>query len=135
MADLAFGTNGAAPVYVVGGSLGGGASTGQQNSAASSPVVLASDQSAISVYPVQGTNPTTSQVSVAATATQILAAYSAKTPREIKNISAVTVFVGAAGVTTTTGHALLANEAFTPWWTGAVFGIVATGTATVTTCV
>lgn len=91
----------------------------------------------MAVRPQLGTNPTTAQVSVgtAAPGTQILAATASTTPREIKNTGTATVFIGATGVTITTGHALLANESFTPWWTGAVFGIVATGTATVTTCV
>lgn len=91
----------------------------------------------MAVRPQLSTNPTTAQVTLTSTTfAQILASTAATTPREIKNTGTVTVFIGPTGVTATTGHALLAGESFTPWWTGAVFGcLAAAGSAVVTTCV
>jgi hypothetical protein len=72
----------------------------------------------------------TGQVAVALTATQIIAA-NTRQGLLITNPSTVTVFVGGSGVTASTGQELLAGQSLSLPVTSAVYGIVATGTQTV----
>lgn len=78
----------------------------------------------------------TSQVTVAATATSILAANTDRVGAVIVNNSAVSIFLGqTSAVTISNGIELPAKASFSidsPLYTGAVFGIVATSTAGVT---
>lgn len=73
------------------------------------------------------------QVSVAASATQIVSTRATRRGVIIKNTDAsATIYLGGATVTTSTGHALAAGEAITIPTTIAVYGIVASSTATAT---
>ena len=74
----------------------------------------------------------TNQISVGSTATLIIAANASRAALAIANPSAVTVYLGASGVTAATGHALLTGTAITMPVTSAVYGIVASGSQTVT---
>ena len=79
------------------------------------------------------------QVSVAATATSILAARTGapgtgRASATITNTTTTAIFIGGSGVTTSTGTLLpgIVGASITINTTAAIFGIVATGTATVT---
>lgn len=72
------------------------------------------------------------QVSVAATATQIVASNATRRAVLITNpSSSVTVYIGGAAVTTSTGQELLPGNSLSLPVTSAVYGIVATSTQTV----
>jgi hypothetical protein len=76
----------------------------------------------------------TNQVSVGTTATLIIAATKPNTSRQsvtIYNTSGATVFVGGSGVTTTTGHGIVAGGSLTLPVSGPVYGVVASSTSTV----
>jgi len=74
----------------------------------------------------------TGQVSVTNAATLIIAANTSRQGVVITNTSTtVTVFVGASGVTATTGQALLPGNSLTAPATSAFYGITAASTATV----
>lgn len=74
----------------------------------------------------------TGQTSVANTSTQIIAANTARAAVVISNPGTADVYIGNTGVTISTGHWLGAGTAITLPVTTAVFGVVATGTQTVT---
>ena len=86
---------------------------------------------------VEASAPTasTAQVDVITTATLISASDSTRRRLEIYNASNASVYLGPTnGVTTATGHELPSGANFTePQYTGDVYGIVASGTKTVTT--
>ena len=74
----------------------------------------------------------TGQVSITNAATQIIAANSARSGVLITNPSTtVTVYVGLSGVTTSTGAILSPGASLTLPVTSAIYGIVATGSQTV----
>lgn len=76
----------------------------------------------------------TNQVSVGTTVggTKIIGANSKRVAVTITNTGASAVFVGASGLTTTTGHSIAAGASFTfQNFVGDVYGIVASGTVTV----
>ena len=74
----------------------------------------------------------TGQVSVTTAVTEIGAARNARREVLIKNLStSVTVYVGTARVTTTTGVELLVGESVTISANAAIYGVTASGTATV----
>ena len=74
----------------------------------------------------------TGQVSVGATATQIIAANATRAGVLITNPSAtVSVYIGLSGVTSSTGAILGPGQSLTLPVTSAVYGIVGTGTQTV----
>jgi hypothetical protein len=73
----------------------------------------------------------TGQVSVGSSTTLIIAA-GTRQGVLITNPSSVTVYIGGSGVTTSNGQELLAGESVTLPTTSAVYGVVATGTQTVT---
>lgn len=74
----------------------------------------------------------TGQVSVAATATQIIAANPSRQGVLVTNpSSSVTVYIGGSGVTTSTGAILPPLSSLTLPITGAIYGIVASSTQTV----
>lgn len=74
----------------------------------------------------------TGQVSVGNSATQIIAANTSRSGVVITNPSAsTTIYVGTSGVTTSTGAILPPGSSLTLPVTSAVYGIVATGTQTV----
>ena len=79
---------------------------------------------------------TTTQVTVAATATLISAANPNRKFIEITNIGAQSVFLGASNVTTTTGHSIGATTGSVTLSgvvsTAAIYGIVAATTSIVT---
>lgn len=82
-------------------------------------------------YRVAG-SPANAQVSVGTTATQIIAS-GAYNFVSVQNTSTVVIFIGAAGVTTSTGYAIPPGATFTTGQTvfgGPLYGVVATGTAT-----
>lgn len=85
---------------------------------------------------VPSTTLTSSQVTVAATATSLLASNTARVGALIVNNGTVSVFLGqTSGVTTSNGLELPAKAALSidsPLYTGALYGIVASGTAAVT---
>ncbi len=75
------------------------------------------------------------QVTVTASATQLFALNGSPNFREVANPNTTsTVFIGPAGVTITTGHALRPNSVFDMAANaGALFGVVSTGSITCTT--
>src|SRR5579859_1792462 len=73
----------------------------------------------------------TGQVSVGATATQIIAASTRQGVLITNPSTTVTVFIGGSGVTTGNGQELLPGGSLTLPVVSAVFGIVATGTQTI----
>lgn len=84
---------------------------------------------------------TASQVTVPATANGILilASNANRKGAIISNPGSATVYIqqGATGVTTSNGFAIPAGSSFnidSPLYTGAIYGIVATGTQVVTVC-
>lgn len=74
----------------------------------------------------------TGQVSVANTSTSIIGANAARAAVVIANPGSVAVYLGKTGVTISTGHWLGPSTAITIPTTDAIFGVVATGTQTVT---
>ena len=73
------------------------------------------------------------QISVANTATSIVGARATRRGVLITNPStSVTVYIGPSNVTTTTGQALLAGNSLSIPTVGTVYGIVASGTQTIT---
>lgn len=76
---------------------------------------------------------TTSQVSVGASATPLLAANLGARARVLTNTHAsATVFIGAtSGVTTANGHPLAAGASMSITYTGTLYGITASATVTV----
>lgn len=74
------------------------------------------------------------QVSVGSTATQILAANAARKRLVIINTGTTVVYLGPAGVTTSTGHYLagIAGYPVSIYTKAAIYGIVSSGTQTVT---
>ena len=109
--------------------------TGQATGANSLPVVLATDQGPVTVTPAQASSIATGQVSVGATAggTLIVAARTGRRSVVIVQEGTTLVRLGASGVTTTTGVPLpgTAYAAFTIDGGAAVYGITASGSATV----
>lgn len=75
----------------------------------------------------------TAQVSVAATATVIAAARTGRSQVTVTNLGTTDVFLGGSGVTTTTGILLTGTKgaSVTLTFAGALYGIVATGTQSV----
>jgi len=75
----------------------------------------------------------TGQVALASTATQIVASRATRRSVTIVNLSTTDMYIGASGVTTSTGQLLLGvkGAAITMEVVGAVYGIVATGTPSV----
>jgi hypothetical protein len=73
----------------------------------------------------------TGQVSVASTATLIIAANARRAVLITNPSSSVTVYIGGAGVTTGNGQELLPGNSLTLPVVSAVYGIVATSTQTV----
>lgn len=85
-----------------------------------------------------GTDLSTGQVSVGTTATKICdAAPGARQTITIVNDSTVDVFLGGSGVTTSTGVLLAGTkgQTLTLSFSGALYGIVGTGTETVSYCI
>ena len=76
---------------------------------------------------------TASRVSVASTATVVVAYDGAETSAVVRNIGAVTLYLGASDVTTATGFPLYPNETYPADLIGVspVYGIVASGTCAV----
>lgn len=104
--------------------------------------VVADVSNTVSVTGSVISNPTTSasfvtaQITITATATPIFAVSTSIFFREVTNPtgSNATVFIGGAGVTVTTGHFLPGAAAFDQQYnSAALFGIVATGSVTVST--
>ena len=73
-----------------------------------------------------GTINSTGQVSVGVSATQIIAANAARKGVLIFNAGSVTVYIGAAGVTTATGHILPAGASLSLPTVSAIYGISTT---------
>jgi hypothetical protein len=74
----------------------------------------------------------TTQVSVTATATQILPANSSRSGVSLVNTGSVTVYIGnSASVTTSTGYPLLASSAVGFDTTLSIYGITGSSEATV----
>jgi hypothetical protein len=83
---------------------------------------------------VVGPAPASAQVSIGTTATLIFGADVTKRGRTISNQSGVTVFVGPSGVTTGTGFAVPTGSGYDASnLDGPLYGIVATGSATIGT--
>lgn len=100
------------------------------------PVSIESGGGVQQVEGVTSTGLTTAQVAASQTVATLLAANTARTGASLVNIGPATVYFGKTNaVTATTGYPVLPNTAFNidiPLYTGAVFGICATGlTATV----
>lgn len=89
----------------------------------------------ITASPTVSSSLVTAQVSVATTSTLLFATGSFGSFRQVRNTSTTsTVFVGVVGVTITTGHSVPAGAAFDMERLSApLYGIVATGSAVVTT--
>jgi len=107
---------------------------GQKTSANSTPVVIASDQSPVTVYPQHGTKTTTS-VSVTTAATLILTANSNRKVAKLLNNGVKTVYLDkTSGVSVATGYPLvpgaeLTDESSTDAW----YGITSSGSSDVRT--
>lgn len=98
-------------------------------------VIGSSGTTPIPVNPAESgaVNMATAQTTVASTATQIAAANATRRAVLITNTHAtVTVYLGSAAVTTSTGQALPAGASITIPFTGAVYGIVASSTLVAT---
>jgi hypothetical protein len=99
-------------------------------------VTVSGITNAVTANPTTSASWTTSQVTVTAGATQIIAASVGTLFKEIINptTSNATVFVGTSAVTTGSGHFLIGGSAM-DWsnHSGAIFGISATGSVTVST--
>ena len=67
------------------------------------------------------------QVSIGATASQIVPANPDRSGIIITNLGANTVYIGEANVTTTTGQAIQANSSIAFSTTLAIYGVAATG--------
>lgn len=78
-------------------------------------------------------NFTPNQVSVTNTATQIVAARTGRATLTIENTGTTPIYVGGAGVTTSTGFLIpgVAGASLTVAYTGALYGITGSGTAAV----
>lgn len=79
-------------------------------------------------------NFTPSQVSVGATATQIVAARTGRGLLTVTNSTATAIYLGGSGVTTSSGQLLpgTIGASITIPYSGSLYGIVASGSATVT---
>ena len=109
--------------------------SGQATMANSLPVVIASDQAALTTASSPGSaNWPTTQVSVGASATSILSSRAGRLAVVITNTGTTAVYLGGASVTTANGALLagVAGASKTIPFTGAVFGIAASGSQTVT---
>lgn len=107
---------------------------GQATMTASTPVVLASNQSTINVSTVPvAASIAVGQVSVAVTATLIVAARAARRGVTVMNEGATDVRIGDSGVTTATGLLLFGQKGSGVIIDGgaAIYGIVASGTQSV----
>lgn len=84
--------------------------------------------------PVGGSSINTNQITVGATATLIVAARAGRQSVSITTTAATVLYIGASGVTTTTGHyiAASAGATITVNTAAAVYGVVASGTLVVT---
>lgn len=87
----------------------------------------------VTVSGVGASNFATGQVALASTATQIVSSRSTRRSITIVNLSTTDMYIGNSGVTTSTGQLLLGvkGTAITLEVVGAVYGIVATGTPSV----
>jgi hypothetical protein len=104
--------------------------SGQTTMGNSLPIVIASDQPAIpTITPVGATTWAVTQVTIGTTATSLLAARAGRFGVLITNLGTTAVFLGIAGVTTVNGALLpgVVGASKTIPVTGAVFGIVASG--------
>ncbi len=72
----------------------------------------------------------TGQVSVATTPTRIVAASGHRLMLHLANADNATIFVGGASVSTTTGYPVLAPSSITISARDEVYGVTASGTAT-----
>lgn len=97
------------------------------------PVTGAGAGGATPVEGVTSTGLTTSQASVGVTSAPLLAANPARTGASFVNVGPNYLFIGkTAGVTATTGFPIPPNTAFNidiPLYTGAIFGICASGSS------
>lgn len=74
----------------------------------------------------------TGQATLSTTASQVVASNSARHTTSIRNLDAsISIYIGAAGVTSSTGHLIKAGEAFTVVSTAAVYAVAASGTPAV----
>ncbi len=80
-----------------------------------------------------GATPTSSQVSCGTSATVLLAADQTKASRQISNQSGQTVYLGGAGVTTTTGYAVPTGYGYDASHEAGILYCVAASAATVST--
>lgn len=89
---------------------------------------------AAATTPVGSANFTPAQVSVTTSATLIVAARAGRTLVTVENTTTTDIYIGGASVTTSTGHLLPGTKgaSLTIPYTGALYGIVASGSATVT---
>lgn len=87
----------------------------------------------ITTSSVGTSNFSTGQVALASTATQIVSSRSTRRSITIVNLSTTDMYIGGSGVTTSTGQLLLGTKgaAITMEVVGAIYGIVATGTPSV----
>lgn len=76
----------------------------------------------------------TSQTALSVTASAIAVAFPGRRMAEVKNTDAsISVYVGASGVTSSTGHLLKAGESFVfEDFDGAIYAVAASSTPTVT---
>ena len=111
---------------------GSSVQTGTGMSGAGVPRVTVSNDSFVN--PVGAANIVSTQASIGASATLVVAARSGapgagRVAATFYNGGAVTVYLGPSGVTTTTGFALTPGATFTFSTTAAFYGVVASGTA------
>lgn len=84
--------------------------------------------------PTVPANFSTAQVACATTATQVVALRTARALQSVVNTTTTPIYLGGSGVTTSTGHLLpgVVGASLTLPFTGALYCVVASGTATVT---
>lgn len=107
--------------------------TGQQEYLTSTAGALDVSASVTVPPPVGAANFATGQQALSNTAAEIVAIRSTRTTITVVNLSTTDIYIGGASVTTSTGQLLLGTKgsAVTLATTAAVYGIVATGTPSV----
>ena len=95
------------------------------------PDTAAGDLAATRGATAPATGLATAQGSATSTSAQLIAARTGRRSVTLYNTGSVTVFVGASGVTTTTGFPVPAGSALTIGFAGALFVVTVSGTAAV----
>lgn len=126
-------TGGASGSTVITGPLGAASTAAQSVSVTPGTGSPGTSQATPLYITGSSTSITTQQVSVGTTAVQVCGAHPTRHSATIENLGTTQVFIGANGVTTTSGALLVgtAGSSITIPTTASIFAIVATGTQSV----